>query len=141
MQRLALGLALLPLLAATATAHGVRSEVLDATAVVVRLTYADGTPLADVSYEVRSPRDGLVYLSGRTDRYGRAAFVPDVPGTWALDARTDDGHGAHAVVPVDDALVAAAGPGPSRLARGLIGLGVVALITLILSTALRPRTR
>lgn len=141
MPRLALVLALTLLTAAPAAAHGVRSAVSDEHAVVVRLVYADGSPLSDVAFEVRSPVDGRVAQTGRTDRRGRASFVPDAPGTWTLDAVTADGHGAHVVIPVDAALAAAVQQGPSRFARSLLGLGAVILLTLVLTAVLRPRHR
>ena len=86
-----------------ARAHGVVAQVdrRDGS-VAVRLRYHGGRPLADASYEVRSPRGGETpFAEGRTDPHGWVAFTPDVAGTWKVRIADASGHGRVVDVEVD----------------------------------------
>lgn len=79
--------------AAPAWAHEVLHGVERAAAVVVSLTYADGTPFAYESYEIFLEGASVPCQVGRTDEKGRVAFLPDRDGRWRIKAVSDDGHG------------------------------------------------
>lgn len=76
-------------------AHQVEHEIVQSTAAVIVLRYADGTPFAFEECEVRRIDTDSVLLVGRTDVHGRLAFVPPVSGRYAVRARSEDGHGAN----------------------------------------------
>jgi len=84
---------LLLALAGPACAHEVH-HVIEAThAVAVRLSYADGKPLAFEAYEAYAEGKDMPAQVGRTDQEGRALFVPGAIKRWRLKAYTADGHG------------------------------------------------
>lgn len=129
------------LLVATASAHGVASTVTREQAVVVTVTYEDGTPLANQTYDVRAPGADEPRQLGRTDDCGRVVFLPHLAGEWRVRVTTADGHGA--VVPVEIAAdmlpanAASGGWGRNRLSKLVTGValifgvfGVVALVAL-----------
>ncbi len=96
-----------------ARGHGVVAEVQRSDgAVAVRVRYHDGPPLADATYEVRSPRGGdAPFAAGRTDRHGWVAFAPDAPGTWTVRIADATGHGKTVEVEVGPVATAAAAAG------------------------------
>lgn len=86
-------LLLLALCALPAHAHELRHEVAQATAVVIRLSYADDSPFAFEAYEILPEGGKLPAQVGRTDAAGRIAFLPPQPGRWRVKAWSGDGHG------------------------------------------------
>ena len=90
------------LIPAAASAHGVNHRVERGEAHVVTFTHDDGSPFANVPYEVTAPGDVGRASSGRTDRLGRVAFLPDIPGDWIVRAWSANGHGGRVVVDVGD---------------------------------------
>lgn len=123
---LAAGCALL-LAPAPAPAHGLAHAVAAGRAVVVTLTYDDGTPFSFESCEVTPPAAAAPSQVGRTDRLGRVVFLPDRPGDWRVRVVSEDGHGTDLTVPVDAALLPAGDPvaGPSRFAKLVTGVSVL----------------
>jgi nickel transport protein len=115
-----------------AAAHQTLHEVQRGRAVAVRAWFADGEPLAYVAFEVYAPADGAVpWQTGRTDRAGWLAFVPDAPGPWRVRVLEESGHGLD--LKVDAAAPTAAAPsGPAtatayllRLVAGLLVIGAI----------------
>lgn len=137
--------------AAVASAHGVAHQVERARAVTVTFTYPDGAPLAFADFQVHGPQDPRPAAAGLTDRAGRVVFLPDRPGAWTVRVTTVDGHGAEVAldIPADDLAAArpgrpasAEGAGPAtvsdaRWLRALLGVALILVIALILSTVLR----
>jgi nickel transport protein len=134
-------LAVLLLLATTggAAAHEVLHEIERGSAVSVRVRYPDGRDLADARAEVYSPADrSAPAWTGRTDRNGRVAFVPDAPGIWGV--RVVDGTGHGTIVPVEVPAPGASGsgePAPDRsslatVLRPVVGVAIIAGIAAFL---------
>lgn len=74
-------------------AHGVEGEVrILSGAVVVTAWYDTGEPMSYARVEIYAPDSRFRFQSGRTDRNGRVAFVPDVPGTWRVIISDRLGH-------------------------------------------------
>lgn len=86
-------LAVLLLLAGTATAHEIQVGTAAGTATVLSLRYADGQPFAFEAYELYPVGSETPAQVGRTDAAGRIAFVADGRAEWRLKAWSDDGHG------------------------------------------------
>lgn len=74
-----------------ALAHGVAWTRAEAQAVVLDFRYSDGEAMAFAEVVVQAPGHGPRTQTGRTDRNGRFAFVPDMDGEWSV--RADDGTG------------------------------------------------
>ena len=82
-------------------AHEVLHEVQHGRAVAVHVWIHDGEDLANAQAVVFSPADGSIpYWSGRTDRSGWLAFVPDVPGRWRVRIVDSTGHGLDTAIEV-----------------------------------------
>lgn len=76
-----------------AGAHELHHDIDQAEAVVVRLTYGDGSPFSYESYELFFESEETPRQVGRTDAEGRVAFLPHRRGQWRLRAFSEDGHG------------------------------------------------
>jgi nickel transport protein len=123
----ALLLALLLLGAAPAEAHDVHHTVEGAEAVLLTLRYGDGRPFSFESYEISAEGAALPAQVGRTDAAGRIAFVAPAPGTYRCRAFSADGHGldfTFEAVAGEPATPGASGGG-DRLARGMLGVGIL----------------
>ncbi|MBD3222343.1 hypothetical protein GF314_13980 [bacterium] len=139
------------LAAAPALGHGVVHHTGQASAFTVTFTYADGSPIAFADYQVHGPQDPRPAAVGLTDRAGRVAFLPDRPGPWTVRVTTADGHGKTVELAItEDQLDGAAadhagddvaGGGTARWLRALLGVGLILLVALILSTVLRRAGR
>lgn len=109
-----------------ALAHELQHEVSQGQAVVIRLSYADGTPFAFEAYEIYAKDEKLPVQAGRTDAKGRIAFLPERAGAWRIKAYSEDGHGLDIALSTDAAgLVASDQPLYERYARILVGLGLI----------------
>ena len=77
-----------------ARAHGTAYRVMDdATTITAEFYYQDKEPMRYAEVLVFSPLDEKVeYQNGRTDRYGRFAFYPDIAGTWRIEVNDGMGH-------------------------------------------------
>lgn len=82
-------------------AHEVLHSVAEGGAVIVELTYADGSPFSFESYELFRPGESTPVQVGRTDHRGRIIFIPDTGGDWRIRAFSEDGHGADFAVNTD----------------------------------------
>jgi nickel transport protein len=83
-------------------AHGTDySLVEETTLTAVAFHYSDGEPMAYAEVLVFSPQDPKVeHQNGRTDKHGKFAFCPDMPGTWRITANDGMGHLCQATVEV-----------------------------------------
>ncbi len=93
MKKICIVVACVLLVSTLVHAHELRRAVSQTDAVVIELTYADGTPFDFEQYEIYSPGGGAPFQVGRSDAHGRVVFVPDVAGEWRLKAFSEDGHG------------------------------------------------
>lgn len=116
------------LLDAPASAHTARHRVLDIQNVVVEFGYSDGSVMPYAEVKVFAPdQAAMPHQIGRTDAYGRFAFVPHQDGTWRLSARDDDSHAHEAEIAVTS------GTAASRdwLRRGLLFASVFLNVALL----------
>jgi nickel transport protein len=127
-----------------AAAHETLHEVQRGNAIAVKAYESDGEVLASAAYEVYSPADPRTpYQTGRTDRGGWLAFVPDGPGKWRVKVIEDTGHGLDLQVDAETPVGApAAGAGVSSAAfvvRPLLGLAAIGAVFVGLSLAYRRK--
>jgi nickel transport protein len=153
--RRAVVIAALSLAAGPAAAHETLHEVQRGTAVAVRTYESDGDPVAWTAYEVYSPAEPKTpWQSGRTDRAGWLAFVPDRPGRWRVRVIEATGHGLDIGVEVEARPAAPApspgspapaptaapdAPGAAFVLRPLLGLAVIGVIFTALYLAWRKK--
>lgn len=84
-------------------AHSVQYKVSHKNAVVIKIFFADGTPFSYEKFEIYSPDNPKIpYQVGRTDKYGRIAFIPDKVGDWTVKAFSEDGHGIIKKIHIED---------------------------------------
>ena len=90
-----------------ALAHGVGyREAGGGCPVALEFFYSTGEPMSYREAKIFSPADEkFAHQTGRTDAAGRFAFVPDVPGTWRVIVRDEEGHQAMAEIAVTEALL------------------------------------
>ncbi len=60
--------------------------------VMIEASYDTGEPMSYARVEIHAPDSKIKFQVGRTDRNGRFAFVPDVPGQWRLAVLDGLGH-------------------------------------------------
>jgi nickel transport protein len=77
-----------------ARAHGTDYSLVEGEALTaVAFNYSDGEPMAYAEVLVFSPQDPKVeHQNGRTDKHGKFAFCPDMPGAWRISANDGMGH-------------------------------------------------
>jgi nickel transport protein len=95
---LALGLA-----PATGAAHALLHEVIDADALVLKLSFPGGDAPLFEAYEIYAPGNETPFQAGRVNAIGEVSFRPDRPGEWQVKVFTADGHGTVVRVAVDAA--------------------------------------
>ena len=124
--------------AGIAHAHEIHSTVEASGAVVIALSYADGSPFAYEKYELYPADQTMPQQVGNSDAHGRIVFLAGEVRDWRLRAFSADGHGidlrftapAVAGVATDTAQAPAR---PLLLVAGLAVLfGVFGLIQLFL---------
>jgi nickel transport protein len=135
-------------IANAALAHEVLHSIERDRAVVVKAFWPDGKVLADARYEVYSPTNpDIPHQTGRTDRRGYLAFVPDATGQWRVKLVDDSGHGFDTAIEVPS-LGAVAGRGADSggavgsaafVLRPLLGLAAIAAVFAGLFVFLRRR--
>ena len=77
-------------------AHTVNYEVQQK-GVALRIFYAADDPASYSEYEILAPGEDLPHQTGRTDKNGFCAFVPDRRGVWAVKVLGESSHGFHGV--------------------------------------------
>jgi len=86
----------LSLLVATgsALAHGINAEItFEGRVVIVRSSFSPTQPLIDASVTIYSPADReKAWQTGRTDKSGHFAFMPDAEGEWTFVVDDMKGH-------------------------------------------------
>jgi nickel transport protein len=65
--------------------------------IAVRIFYGADDPAGYSEYEITGPGDSLPHQTGRTDRNGFIAFVPDRQGIWKVKVLGESAHGFHGV--------------------------------------------
>jgi len=85
-----------------ARAHGTDYSLVEGEALTaVAFNYSDGEPMAYAEVLVFSPQDPKVeHQNGRTDKHGKFAFCPDMPGAWRISANDGMGHLCEATVEI-----------------------------------------
>jgi nickel transport protein len=89
-------------------AHGARIDYQQTSAIVIRATYDDGTPMAEAQAVVYAPDDPTnPWLKGTTNEAGEFSFVPDpdLAGNWDVKVR-QSGHGDIVSIPLDSGAIA-----------------------------------
>ncbi|MFO7575927.1 MAG: hypothetical protein R6W67_12300 [Bacteroidales bacterium] len=88
---------------AGAFAHGVNTETsFHGDVVVVRSSFSPTQPLVDALVTIYSPADQEnAWQTGRTDRTGNFAFMPEVEGEWIFVVDDQKGHMKRLTVPVE----------------------------------------
>jgi nickel transport protein len=89
-------------------AHGARIDYQHTSAIVIRATYDDGTPMAKAQAIVYAPNDlATPWLKGMTDESGKFSFVPDpdLSGNWDVKVR-QSGHGDIVSIALDKGTIA-----------------------------------
>jgi nickel transport protein len=139
MRTLALFLLLWTVGASCAIAHEVHHDIAATGAVMVRLTYADGSPFAYEKYELFPDGQEVPVQVGNSDAQGRVVFVPGETIDWRLKAYSVDGHGVDLKFAAPATRTVTAPPasaGPDRATQVLIGLsflfGLFGLVQLFL---------
>lgn len=77
-----------------AGAHGLLTDVrLQAPSVVITTLFSEAQPVADATVTIFSPSaPEVAWQTGRTDRTGSFAFLPDVAGDWIFLVDDQKGH-------------------------------------------------
>jgi len=77
-------------------AHSINYQVLEK-GIAVRAFYSEKDPSSYSQYERWGPvdREDLPHQTGRTDKNGFLAFVPDRAGTWKIRVWGESSHGYH----------------------------------------------
>jgi nickel transport protein len=86
--------------------HTVNYEVQQK-GMAARVFYSAKEPASYSEFELYGPGDTLPHQTGRTDKNGMVAMVPDRPGIWKLKVLGESAHGFHGVtieLKVDNAL-------------------------------------
>jgi nickel transport protein len=116
------------LIASAVWSHEVQLETSHQSAVVVRLTYADGQPFAFESYELYRPGKDVPEQVGRTTAQGHVVFLPASQTQWRLKAFSADGHGVDQVLTTPSGTVEGVAAVSASTPRALLlasGLGIV----------------
>ena len=76
--------------------HSINYQVLEK-GIAVRAFYSEKDPSSYSQYEIWGPGDkeDLPHQTGRTDKNGFLAFVPDRAGTWKIRLWGESSHGYH----------------------------------------------
>lgn len=119
----------------TVPAHGTEGAVCQG-GWVVEAKYVGGEVMSFAKVTVTAPQSDKPFQTGRTDRNGKFAFVPDAPGTWQVVADDEMGHRltmavevpAASLVGSNEPPVAAANPRTSLASRALFGVGLLMLL-------------
>lgn len=88
----------------TLWAHGVSGHVLTTPSPVgLEFLYSTGDIAPYANIEVYSPENKTVeYQNARTDKSGRFAFIPNIPGTWTIIMSDNMGHRAETAISISE---------------------------------------
>ncbi len=80
-------------------AHSIRFTVSqEPPVVIVQAAFSRTAPIVDASVEIFAPGNETLYQTGRTDKQGYFAFLPNEAGTWKVSV--DDGMGHHDMITI-----------------------------------------
>ncbi len=82
--------------AVQAEAHSI-NYLVEQKGMAIRAYYSENDPAAYSQYELYGPGDKEPHQTGRTDKNGYVAFLPDRPGIWKLQVWGESTHGYHGV--------------------------------------------
>ena len=100
---LALLLLLTNLLACSANAHGTGYNISSLKAIPLEFFYSTGEKMSYREVKVFSPSDSkFAVQTGRTDEFGRFAFIPNISGDWRVIVRDEEGHQCEANISVGE---------------------------------------
>lgn len=103
----------------TLLAHGVSWDLSEKKAYGFEFNFDDGSPMAFSEVKVYRPgEDESLSQTGRTDKNGYFAFIPDADGKWLVKADDGTGHLVQAEVTV---ATQAAGDGGAAQAPAAVG--------------------
>jgi nickel transport protein len=118
MARVIFSFALLMLMfGVNALAHSIRFTVSqEPPSVIVQAAFSRTSPLVNAKVEIFEPGNEKLYQTGRTDKQGRFAFLPDKNGLWKVSV--DDGMGHYDLITINvseaffkqEEIVTASGP-------------------------------
>lgn len=93
-----------------AGAHGLLTDVrLMAPSVVIKTLFSEAQPVADATVTIFSPSaPEVAWQTGRTDRTGSFAFLPDVAGGWIFLVDDQKGHAKKLTITVPADFIAEA---------------------------------
>lgn len=98
-----LALVILVSLCSVSYAHGTGYRHSSLRAIALEFSYSTGEAMSYREARVYSPSDEkFAAQSGRTDEYGRFAFVPNVKGEWRVIVRDEEGHQCEAKINITD---------------------------------------
>ena len=97
------GLAVFISLCSISYAHGTGYRHSSLKAIALEFAYSTGEAMSYREARVYSPNDNkFAAQSGRTDEYGRFAFVPNVKGEWRVIVRDEEGHQCEAKINITE---------------------------------------
>lgn len=97
-------------------AHGANIDYKQTSAIEIRATYDDGTPMSKAQAVIYAPNDPTTpWLKGVTDESGKFTFVPDpnLSGNWDIKVR-QAGHGDLISIPLEQNKTADSSPAKSN---------------------------
>lgn len=102
MRKILLIPAMIILFSSSAFAHGTGYNISQFKAIPLEFFYSTGEKMSYREVKVFSPSDSKFAIqTGRTDEFGRFAFIPNISGDWRVIARDEEGHQCEANILVD----------------------------------------
>lgn len=134
--------------ASPAHSHGVTYGILNAQVIAVQFAYTGGEPMSYVETKIFSPESTpeVEFQNGRTDAHGVFAFVPDIPGSWRVEAWDNLGHKGSVEVVVEQGKAGLKSTGQagdlkggSTMVKILLALSAIANLAFLAAFLKRPR--
>ena len=96
-------LLLINFFAGSAFAHGTGYNISSFKAIPLEFFYSTGEKMSYREIKVFSPSDSKFAIqTGRTDEFGRFAFIPNISGDWRVIVRDEEGHQCEAKISVGE---------------------------------------
>lgn len=93
MRKILLIPAMIILFSSSAFAHGTGYNISQFKAIPLEFFYSTGEKMSYREVKVFSPSDSKFAIqTGRTDEFGRFAFIPNISGDWRVIVRDEEGH-------------------------------------------------
>ena len=119
-------------------AHGTGYNISNLKAVALEFFYSTGEKMSYREVKVFSPADSkFAAQTGRTDEFGRFAFVPNVSGDWRVIVRDEEGHQCEANITVAEDFDAAVNDssqpeGFNLYFRAILGVSLIFNIAMLI---------